>query len=419
MVADDQGPNGERWLTAQIGWFPRKGWLLFVQLSELGDEDMQRYAIKASCNKEKYSKVEKALGNAAYVAVAVSTFVDIGLALRYSEADGIKAGKSYDDPSLFVTRCKAVGHTDDSKKLMKEFRAAFMKEVEWDIENGKPKNQSNPQVPTLHAQSFQECRCEYVPGQCKSKSKKSRETDDEAGGEVDHENEDGGEEEEDEDEDEGEDEQGEAEEGEDEVEDHLPRAKAVESGVQCCWKGVGQLEVDVHHPVAPRPQTRGRVKEAARGNDFRAKKLDANNETAGKADLVLHLSFEPSQASRLCGKFAGLPSVQAGLRDGMRMRVPTALQERVVREDPAGSLEELTFDESKQSHRKAGTMYSFRDDYLQKCMTTGIDQMICIPSGGGEKYNAAYLDYSSMLPEERPPEVSRLLRKTWAYGHMD
>ena len=36
--------------------------------------------------------------------------------------------------------------------------------------------------------------------------------------------------------------------------------------------------------------------------------------------------------------------------------------------------------------------------HREDCIASdGIDQMICIPSGGGEKYKKAYLDYSEMI----------------------
>ena len=70
----------------------------------------------------------------------------------------------------------------------------------------------------------------------------------------------------------------------------------------------------------------------------------------------------------------------------MKLHVPQELVENVVCKDEFGPLKE-----------DSGTTYSFGAAHLEQCTANGIDQMICIPSGGGKKFEVAYLDYSQMI----------------------
>merc|ERR1740139_143120 len=76
--------DGKRMLTATVGKHPRN-WLLFVQLTELGGEDIQREILQNCC--ERYDEVEPKLSTSEYIAVAMSTFVHIGRMLS-GEAGG-------------------------------------------------------------------------------------------------------------------------------------------------------------------------------------------------------------------------------------------------------------------------------------------------------------------------------------------
>jgi len=64
---------------------------------------------------------------------------------------------------------------------------------------------------------------------------------------------------------------------------------------------------------------------AAAGNKtshkYKALQSTKRDEEAGKDDLILKFDFEASP-ERLCGDYADLPSVRAGLCVGMKMRVP-------------------------------------------------------------------------------------------------
>ena len=105
-------------------------------------------------------------------------------------------------------------------------------------------------------------------------------------------------------------------------------------------------------------------------------------------DLVLKVDFyqDPDSRQRLCGNYVDLPSVKVGLQAGMKLHVPQELVENVVCKDEFGPLKE-----------DSGTTYSFGAEHLAQCTANGIDQMICIPSGGGNKFEVAYLDYSQMI----------------------
>ena len=102
----------------------------------------------------------------------------------------------------------------------------------------------------------------------------------------------------------------------------------------------------------------------------------------------MKLDFDPDSKTLLFDEYADLPSVDAGLRAGMRLRVPPHMVQELLLEGQHGPLKAST---------ESGARYSFREDHLATCWTAGIDQMICIPSGGGNKYEKAYLDYSCML----------------------
>ena len=128
--------------------------------------------------------------------------------------------------------------------------------------------------------------------------------------------------------------------------------------------------------------------------DYRARRAQDTttiNETAAGRDLVLTLTFDGASDDDdddqrlLCGDFVSLPSVKAGLRVGMQVHVPKKLLELVepIFVPGGGPLE-----------ASDGGKYSFNATYLERCTQSGIDQMICIPSGGGKKYEVAYLDYT-------------------------
>ena len=75
----------------------------------------------------------------------------------------------------------------------------------------------------------------------------------------------------------------------------------------------------------------------------------------------------------------------------MVMHVPPS-QMRVLRKDGNGLL-----------RAEDGTTYSLNEEYLEQCLDHGIDQMICTPSGGGDKHKVARLEWASLLSESTPP----------------
>lgn len=101
-----------------------------------------------------------------------------------------------------------------------------------------------------------------------------------------------------------------------------------------------------------------------------AEQARQGGDAQGEADIKRHLHFDTEVKQRLCGEYADLDSVKAGLRLGMWVHVPPS-KKNVLGSEPT----------------------LFAEHYLDQCTEDGIGQMICIPSGGGEKYEVAYLDY--------------------------
>ena len=166
-----------------------------------------------------------------------------------------------------------------------------------------------------------------------------------------------------------------------------------------CWRGSGQLNVSGNRDGTRRPGTRSQMKEEAmiREHEFRALRSQVIDETAGMDDLILKLEFDQRSGRRLCGKFEELPSVKAGLQDGMKLRVPRMHvgDDKAVCEDRNKSTASFTCITDE-------TSFSFNDAYLKRCTKEGIGIIICNPSGGGEKYKVAYLDYSLMIKKDTP-----------------
>jgi len=156
------------------------------------------------------------------------------------------------------------------------------------------------------------------------------------------------------------------------------------------WKGTGQLHVEGGRCMRGR-QCGTRSKAPSEEDQYRAKQTSKTDTEAGEDDLILVLDFDQASTPRTCDKYADLPSVEEGLRVGMKLHVPHKLvgEGKVVSEDKDGQLKELT----------NGKTYSFSNAHLAKCTELGIDQMICNPSGGGKKYEVALLDYTDMIPE--------------------
>lgn len=63
LVATDPS-SLPRTLTATVGWAARYGWRLFVQLSDLGNEESQRDILRHCCSQ--YDKVESQLGTSVH-----------------------------------------------------------------------------------------------------------------------------------------------------------------------------------------------------------------------------------------------------------------------------------------------------------------------------------------------------------------
>ena len=79
------------------------------------------------------------------------------------------------------------------------------------------------------------------------------------------------------------------------------------------------------------------------------------------------------------------------MRSGLKLHVPPARKD-VFSPDEQG----LMMDSD------SGTRFSLRDSFLEQCVKEGVDQIICTPSGGGDRYESARLDYSRMLPVSTP-----------------
>ena len=123
-----------RELPGTVGWHQSYGWRLFVHLVDLGNEATQHELLRRCCPAEKLPKVASALTAANHIAVSVSTFVHMGHVL--SGKNTATAGKSYEDPDLFVSRCAATGHTNGAMVPVKIFRADFEKATQWVSETG-------------------------------------------------------------------------------------------------------------------------------------------------------------------------------------------------------------------------------------------------------------------------------------------
>ena len=87
-----------------------------------------------------------------------------------------------------------------------------------------------------------------------------------------------------------------------------------------------------------------------------------SDETAGRADLVLHLDFDANQTQALSGRFAGLPEIAEGLSKGMRLHVPPS-QRHVLMRDTMGCL------------KSGDDAYSFDEKHLEQCTKQGVDQV--------------------------------------------
>lgn len=156
---------GTQMLVGTVGRHTGAGTCLIVHLADLGADETQRDTLRVCC--ARYEEVEPRLSTSDSIAVSVSTFVHIGHALSTSDPTSsgnsytASSGNSYKDTSLFVTHCRAVGHTDGSFYPMSRFRRAFVEKVGWDAEAGKP---TDGRSPGARAQMFTAGNIVYVPG---------------------------------------------------------------------------------------------------------------------------------------------------------------------------------------------------------------------------------------------------------------
>ena len=122
--------------------------------------------------------------------------------------------------------------------------------------------------------------------------------------------------------------------------------------------------------------------------DFDAKQQQKKiKSTPAADDLVLRVRLTGGDEAALCCGYTELGSVKEGLQAGMRVIVPLSAK-GVVTLAQNGPL----LDEEKKCS------YSFNEEWMKECLKSGIDQPICTPSGGANRFKTAYLDYEDMLP---------------------
>ena len=150
------------------------------------------------------------------------------------------------------------------------------------------------------------------------------------------------------------------------------------------WRGEAQLIVE-GRVAAQSPSTPPSTPPSSSGSQTEKHPYRAENSESKSGsqlhDIKIDFHFSPGDATLLCCGYEVLEEVKKGLEKGLKLHVPPSRM-KLIRED--------------QSH------LWFSEAHLEDCVKNGVDQLVCVPSGGDNRYEKAYLDYSAMLPEDKP-----------------
>ena len=142
--------------------------------------------------------------------------------------------------------------------------------------------------------------------------------------------------------------------------------------------------------------------EVSKEGQYTARRI-SKVEKPAEPDLELHMSFALSQKEYLSCGFEKLTEVEEGLKEGVKIHVPSSMRHTVVTDSDHGLLTTLT-----------GERYSISESHVQQCLSGGIPQMICTVSGGGNKFELALLNRSGMFASMPYIEFIVIKRRTSA-----